>query len=248
MAKPTWRSRSPARLPSARRSTARTPRAEPAGGTRPRHSAALHMAQHRGAGFRGVPSARSLPGSTPRRRRRRWRSRWRCGRRRPHHLQHHDPPVGRRSGAGGRASRWRRRGPLISALAIHHLRNDTIPVLNALVYRDRAHNIKISSSIAFAAVLCSAFAGPALAEKDATFRRGGASDKTATQTNHSNDARQVRGPTRHDTNQATTPGGVVAGRSRTGSHPYQGKRLATGNCPPGLANKNNGCLPPGQAN
>lgn len=30
-------------------------------------------------------------------------------------------------------------------------------------------------------------------------------------------------------------------------HDYYGKHYRTGNCPPGLARKNNGCMPPGQA-
>ena len=34
---------------------------------------------------------------------------------------------------------------------------------------------------------------------------------------------------------------------RKGVQTYYGKQRASGNCPPGLAKKNNGCLPPGQA-
>lgn len=36
-------------------------------------------------------------------------------------------------------------------------------------------------------------------------------------------------------------------RQREAAHGYYGERVRTGHCPPGLAKKNNGCLPPGQA-
>ena len=41
---------------------------------------------------------------------------------------------------------------------------------------------------------------------------------------------------------------VVFGQSdRDATHAYYQKKYGAGNCPPGLAKKNNGCLPPGQA-
>ena len=40
---------------------------------------------------------------------------------------------------------------------------------------------------------------------------------------------------------------VVTDRDRSAVHTYYRNEFATGNCPPGLAKKNNGCLPPGQA-
>jgi len=40
---------------------------------------------------------------------------------------------------------------------------------------------------------------------------------------------------------------VVADRDRNAIYGYYRNEFATGNCPPGLAKKNNGCLPPGQA-
>lgn len=40
---------------------------------------------------------------------------------------------------------------------------------------------------------------------------------------------------------------VVADRDRSAIQTYYRNEFATGNCPPGLAKKNNGCLPPGQA-
>jgi hypothetical protein len=48
----------------------------------------------------------------------------------------------------------------------------------------------------------------------------------------------------------TTPNGpvVIADRDRNAVYSYYRTQYASGNCPPGLAKKNNGCLPPGQAN
>ena len=40
---------------------------------------------------------------------------------------------------------------------------------------------------------------------------------------------------------------VVADRDRTAVYNYYRNEYAAGNCPPGLAKKDNGCLPPGQA-
>ena len=52
--------------------------------------------------------------------------------------------------------------------------------------------------------------------------------------------------------QATLPGAptitiTIGPRDRTTIQQYFGQRFKSGNCPPGLAKKNNGCLPPGQA-
>jgi hypothetical protein len=41
---------------------------------------------------------------------------------------------------------------------------------------------------------------------------------------------------------------VVADRDRTTVYNYYRSEYVAGNCPPGLAKKDNGCLPPGQAN
>lgn len=39
----------------------------------------------------------------------------------------------------------------------------------------------------------------------------------------------------------------IGDRQRTAAHEYYAQQLQAGNCPPGLAKKRNGCLPPGQA-
>ncbi len=40
---------------------------------------------------------------------------------------------------------------------------------------------------------------------------------------------------------------VFGNDDREATHAYFAKKYGKGNCPPGLAKKNNGCLPPGQA-
>ena len=42
-------------------------------------------------------------------------------------------------------------------------------------------------------------------------------------------------------------GGYFNDTQRTAVRTYYGKQYRAGNCPPGLAKKNNGCMPPGQA-
>ena len=49
---------------------------------------------------------------------------------------------------------------------------------------------------------------------------------------------------------ASTPGGptvLIGPRDQKIIRQYFGQQFATGHCPPGLAKKNNGCQPPGQA-
>jgi Ni/Co efflux regulator RcnB len=42
-------------------------------------------------------------------------------------------------------------------------------------------------------------------------------------------------------------GGYIDDRHRTGTHDYYHERSRSGRCPPGLAKKHNGCMPPGQS-
>jgi hypothetical protein len=48
-------------------------------------------------------------------------------------------------------------------------------------------------------------------------------------------------------NPASAPAVIVTDRDRTAIYGYYQPLYTAGNCPPGLAKKNNGCLPPGQA-
>jgi len=102
-------------------------------------------------------------------------------------------------------------------------------------------------SLAFAALLCAAFALPALAQKDDKPGRGGPPGKGQ---GNDNGVGQGQGPTNARGNsQAAAPQGtvVIVDRDRTTVYSYYRTQYAAGNCPPGLAKKNNGCLPPGQA-
>ena len=112
-------------------------------------------------------------------------------------------------------------------------------------------------SIALAAVCCAAFSMPALAQKDGPLGRGKASDSAPTQaTEHGGDkgskgSKGGKGRTsarrEQDRSVPVQPTRASADRARPIAQPDYSPRIATGACPPGLANKNNGCLPPGQA-
>jgi hypothetical protein len=109
------------------------------------------------------------------------------------------------------------------------------------------------ASIAFVAVVCAALASPAFAQKDKDDKpghgRGGPPDKAATAPGKGQGQGQGQG-------QGKGQGGPQAGpqvnviindRDRGAVYGYYRTEFAAGHCPPGLAKKNNGCLPPGQA-
>lgn len=62
-----------------------------------------------------------------------------------------------------------------------------------------------------------------------------------------------KGKSHGETAQAQGPtvevriGGYFGDEQRRAAHDYYGGQQAKGHCPPGLAKKNNGCMPPGQA-
>ena len=95
-------------------------------------------------------------------------------------------------------------------------------------------------SVAFVSILCAALAAPAFADndKDKGHGHGHGGPKA-----ERNDNDQGRG------NGAAAPLQIVIiDRDRDTVRTYYRKEFVAGNCPPGLAKKNNGCLPPGQAN
>ncbi len=61
------------------------------------------------------------------------------------------------------------------------------------------------------------------------------------------DKGQAIGPGQAAGPAAAVPAIVVTDRDRGAIYGYYRPLYAAGNCPPGLAKKNNGCLPPGQA-
>ena len=92
--------------------------------------------------------------------------------------------------------------------------------------------------------------GPVLAEKPA--HAGGGKDKDrgqGEQQHNQQDDRQMN----HDGNgnrDNYSSGGISVhfdDRQRTAVRNYYSEQIRSGHCPPGLAKKNNGCLPPGQA-
>ena len=118
-------------------------------------------------------------------------------------------------------------------------------------------------SIALVALVCTAFAVPAMAQKDKDNpgQGRGNSDKGGPKNAGGDGPGQGRGQGQGQ-NQGQGPGFapgnpqaaapsqvniVVTERDRSALYGYYRPMYAAGNCPPGLAKKNNGCLPPGQA-
>ena len=88
---------------------------------------------------------------------------------------------------------------------------------------------------------------PALAQQDANpgHGRGGPPGKSQ---GHGQGQGQGQGPKAGGPPATATPGAaVVPDRDRATIVSYYQAQFHAGNCPPGLAKKNNGCLPPGQA-
>ena len=106
-------------------------------------------------------------------------------------------------------------------------------------------------SIAFVAVLCAALISPASADNDKN--KGGGHGGGPKADKHDNDqGRGNGGPVIEQ--RASGPvvvvpyqQVVVVDRDRTLVRTYYHNEYVAGRCPPGLAKKNNGCLPPGQA-
>lgn len=108
-----------------------------------------------------------------------------------------------------------------------------------------------TASIALISILCAGLASPALADNDKNKGHGSSS-----KTGQSDDDRGRRndGPTLE---RRTVPGFpavvphqqiVIDDHDRDKVHTYYRAEYAAGRCPPGLAKKNNGCMPPGLAN
>lgn len=107
------------------------------------------------------------------------------------------------------------------------------------------HKTAFKSAVAFlvAAVLAT---GTAWADKP----EWAGSDKRPKQ--HKNkksdrDERRDQHSDRDRSDRHASAGGHFADRQRVVVHEYYDQRMRTGKCPPGLAKKNNGCKPPGQA-
>jgi Ni/Co efflux regulator RcnB len=107
------------------------------------------------------------------------------------------------------------------------------------------------ASIALVSTLCFALASPGLADNDKNKGHGGG--KAEKHQKHDND--QGKGNGGRDVEQRATGPTVVpyqqiviVDRDRDTVRTYYRTEYVAGRCPPGLAKKNNGCLPPGQVN
>lgn len=104
-----------------------------------------------------------------------------------------------------------------------------------------------------AALLVFGQATLAWAEKPEWAGHGGGRDKEKHQRKHeSHEPREQERLGRHERYDAGLPAAVVRGAffgdmQRRAVHDFYAPSVAAGKCPPGLAKKGNGCLPPGQA-
>lgn len=96
-----------------------------------------------------------------------------------------------------------------------------------------------------ATLLCAALAFPAFAQKGGDHGNNGKGHGNSAATDSRGPAPQDHGPPQQGS--ASRGGFVVVERDRTAVSSYYRDEFARGNCPPGLAKKDNGCLPPGQA-
>ena len=101
-----------------------------------------------------------------------------------------------------------------------------------------------SVSIAFLSILCAALVSPASADNDKGKGNSHGGPKAG---KHDND--RGRGDNDDRGNSVVMPYQqiVIVDRDRNAVRTYYRTEYAAGRCPPGLAKKNNGCLPPGQA-
>jgi Ni/Co efflux regulator RcnB len=97
-------------------------------------------------------------------------------------------------------------------------------------------------SIAVVSILCAALTAPASADNDKDKGHGHGHGGPKVERND-NDQGHGNGAV------AITPQQIVIiDRDRDTVRTYYRNEFVAGNCPPGLAKMNNGCLPPGQAN
>ena len=110
-----------------------------------------------------------------------------------------------------------------------------------------------SVSVALFSILCAALVSPASADNDKGKGNSQGGPKAAKSDNDrgrsDNDDRGNSGPAfdRRAANPAPYQQIVIGDRDRNAVRTYYRSEYDAGRCPPGLAKKNNGCLPPGQA-
>jgi hypothetical protein len=100
-------------------------------------------------------------------------------------------------------------------------------------------------SLALALVLSAVFVGsPALADKPSQAGGKGAEKHSEKETQGKGHDRGVSG---EEDRHGVKTSQYFSAESRISIHKYYGDKFRSGRCPPGLAKKANGCMPPGQA-
>jgi hypothetical protein len=122
------------------------------------------------------------------------------------------------------------------------------------LFFSRRSKVKFEASVPWRAgvlaLLVGLSAGVALAEKPEWAGRGG---KNGNHQGEQREQRDERGRNGHGGSSYSGAsveiriGGYFNDGQRSVAHDYYGQQFRAGNCPPGLAKKNNGCMPPGQA-
>ena len=115
---------------------------------------------------------------------------------------------------------------------------------------------QLSRPLLVAAVLSLTAINPAFADKPAWAGDGKGGNGYSERNDHGKDGRSERkggggkhskNDHHHDGNVNISIGAYFGGTQRQAVHDYYGPGVRAGHCPPGLAKKNNGCMPPGQA-
>lgn len=106
------------------------------------------------------------------------------------------------------------------------------------------------ASIAYVSILCAVLISPAWADNDKNKGHDRDHSDQGGRNHNDNDQDHGHGNAAGQRNIAVGPQGqqiVIGDHDRDAVHNWYRNEYAAGRCPPGLAKKNNGCLPPGQA-
>lgn len=111
-------------------------------------------------------------------------------------------------------------------------------------------NIPLSRTLLTTLMLGFAVANPASAEKPA-WAGGGKEGKENKHVDYDEGRGGGKKPSRdkhsHSGGTSISIGAYFGSSQRQAAHEYYGSEFRAGHCPPGLAKKGNGCMPPGQA-
>jgi Ni/Co efflux regulator RcnB len=112
---------------------------------------------------------------------------------------------------------------------------------------------RLSRPLLIAAALSIAAINPAFADKPAWAGEGKGGNGYSERNDHGKGGKSERRngggkhDDRHDGSVNISIGAYFGGTQRQAVYDYYGPDVRAGHCPPGLAKKNNGCMPPGQA-